>query len=197
MELVDSWFMVRGSWSIVLDWEESLMPQVLMRCDTDCEIPAICNATGLTYEQVAEHHDEINGNWQDNLNGSPWHLKDTLHRLKILWREVTYVELLTNSVPLEHVILLVHSPESPILTQHWCNIEYIGPDKVVLKWNYPGKEKRTLDPGKFYDMFHGILPDCLGDLAKCAILCDLTAPPAPQPLPWYKRLWVWVTRLLT
>lgn len=169
-----------------------------MRCDTDCEIPAVANATGLTYEAVSKEHDEIDGDWRDDLNGSPWHIKDTLNRLKIKWREISYVELLDPKRPfsLDNVLLLVHSIESPILTQHWCNIEYMGPDKVVLKWNYPGQEKKTLDPGKFYDMFHGILPDCLGDLAKCAILCDLMALPATQRLPWYKRLWVWLTRAL-
>lgn len=162
------------------------MAQVLMLGGTDCEIPCVCNAAGLTYEQVAAVHNAINNDFRDNLNGSPYHINNILEKLKIPSIVVTDDDILNNRVDISKVIILVHGSASPTLTQHWCNVQLVEPTRVVLAWNYPGQEYKVLSLKEFKDTYRRGFPNCSFELYKGGV----------RKNPWYAKAWVWITNKL-
>lgn len=159
------------------------MEQVLMRCETDCEIPAIANACGLAYEPVAAVHDEIDGDFRDNANGSPYHILADLKALGVSSRTVTDDDILGGRTNPSKVIVLVHSPESPWLMQHWVNVFCINGSTITLLWNYPGQAMKTFTHEQFRKLYRDGFPNCAFEVDAGEI----------QKLNIFQRFWVWLT----
>lgn len=162
------------------------MTQVLMREERDCGIAAIATATDRTYEQVLAVFDELDGNWRDDLNDSPLHHENALRRLKIPSKVVGDDEILRGGNARGRVVVLVHNNKSPNLMQHWCVVEAVTPEAVLLLWGSPTCPKKLFTRQEFKDLYRKGFPNCAYEVFTGKI----------RGLPWYSRFWVWLTSWL-
>lgn len=162
----------------------TLINQVFMRSDTDCEIPAVANACNLPYEAVEQYHDTLNGDMRDNINGSPYHIQHLLTKLNKGWKVVTDDDILSGTIDISKVILLVHAKESPYLLQHWCNVLAFDQTSVILLWNYPGQAMKKISIERFRALYRDGWPNCAYEVTEIPVKMSLFA-----------RFWVWITGL--
>lgn len=94
---------------------------ITMREQTDCEVAAIANACGVTYEQAqkALGWRELSAGLGNPVFGNPWNLYRALIKLGFWKRNVTLTDLLTSLAEPERTIVLLHDPQNPTLAQHW------------------------------------------------------------------------------
>lgn len=162
------------------------MEQVLMRCGSDCHIPALANVCGLTYEGAAKLFDGINGDRRDDLTASPLHLDAALRKLRIASRIVTDEEIIAGFTRPGKTIVLVHSPKAPMLNQHYVNVLDVTPIRVLLGWNTAETPVKWVTPEEFRALYRKGFPNYAIEIGTGSI----------RGLSWYSRFWVWFSNLI-
>jgi hypothetical protein len=82
------------------------------------------------------------GEWRDNLRDQPGDHLTVLRKLGIPHRRTDAEEIIAGKALAFKTVILLHDPEDPILTQHWCRLvaRYEPEQKIYVDWGN-GKNK--------------------------------------------------------
>ncbi len=97
--------------------------------------------------------------YKDNLRDQPGHHIEILRKLNIPYRRTTAEEIIKIKCPIGQTVILLHDPDDPILTQHWCR--YIGRDegRAVIFVDWGNGKTRAFSFSKLIEMFKAGAPD--------------------------------------
>lgn len=142
-----------------------------MRGQTDCEVAAIANACGVTYDQSREVLDwrRLPKNLENPVCGNPWNLYRALISLGYWKKNITLTDLLTGTAEPGKTIVLIHNPESPTLQQHY--VTWHGKDcygRHLLAWG-ASQEFRRVSPDLLSDYYRRGWPNCAFQVYKASI----------------------------
>ena len=141
-----------------------------MRGQTDCEVAAIANACGVTYDQAVEALDwrKLPKNLENPVIGNPWNLYRALISLGFWKRNVTLTELLTGNAEPGKTVVLLHDPQSPTLKQHWVTWHGFTGVYHGLAWGNSQK-LRFITSGQLTDYFRKGWPNCAFQVYKASV----------------------------
>jgi len=94
---------------------------ITMRRDRDCLVAAIATALGIPYEQAhkAIGHRNLPGFLESPLLSNPWVAVNAIKKLGKSPMIIGLTALLNNLALSGAVVVLVHDPKKPTLSQHW------------------------------------------------------------------------------
>lgn len=142
----------------------------LMRGKTDCEVAAIANACGVTYEQALDALDyrRLPKGLENPILGNPWNLYRALIRLGFWKRNVTLSDLLRGTAEPGKTVVLLHDPQNPTLQQHWVTWHGKTGDHHALAWG-DSRELRYISSYQFADYFRKGWPNCAFTVYKASV----------------------------
>lgn len=154
---------------------------ITMRQSNDCGITALANATGKSYEEIAQigWRNTFKGNDDDSI----YHHEVALQRLGYGMQQIDKEEVLNAEfVPGKTLLCMLADDKNPI-SYHWfvlCEptskgvavMDGIKDNKISVKWSR--------------------IASGWGKLACAYIITDV----APKNVLWYKRLWVFITGMI-
>lgn len=141
---------------------------VLMREKTDCEIPVIANACGVTYDEAkaALNWRRLPKGTENPVFGNPWNLYRALIRLGFWKKNVTLTDLLSFRAEPGKTVVLIHDPQNPTLAQHWVTWHGIDANKRhLLAWG-DSQEFRRVSPDLLADYYRRGWPNCAFQVYK-------------------------------
>lgn len=142
----------------------------LMRDLTDCEVPVIANACGVTYDQAKAALDwrRLPKGVENPIYGNPWNLYRALISLGFWKRNVTLTELLNGKAEPGKTVVLLHDPQSPTLKQHWCTWHGKTGDHHALAWG-DSQQLRPVPDYQLISYFRKGWPNCAFQVYKASV----------------------------
>lgn len=133
---------------------------VLMRNGTDCEVAAIATASGIPYEKVQDAFLVGDcGPLTNPVRGNPLASYAALSRLGLWKRNIAWGDLAERKAEPGKTIILIHSPDAPILQQHWVVLAGYTDTGFLCYWG-DSEQPRHVSSGKMLELFLGGWPNC-------------------------------------
>lgn len=142
----------------------------LMREKTDCEVAAIANACGVTYDRAANALDwrRLPKDAENPVFGNPWNLYRALISLGFWKKNVTLTDLLSFRAEPGKTVVLIHDPQNPTLQQHWVTWHGISGASHLLAWGQ-SQELRRVSAAVLTEYFRKGWPNCAFTVYKASL----------------------------
>lgn len=134
---------------------------VLMRGKTDCEVAAIANACGVTYDEALDALDwhRLPKGTENPVFGNPWNLYRALIALGFWKKNIALTDLLSFHAEPGKTVVLIHDPQNPTLQQHWVTWHGRAGDFHTLAWG-DSQQLRCVPDYQLIDYFRKGWPNC-------------------------------------
>lgn len=142
----------------------------LMRDQTDCEVAAIANACGVTYDQSREVLDwrKLPKNLENPVIGNPWNLYRALISLGFWKKNITLTDLLAGKAEPGRTVVLLHDPQRPTLAQHWVTWHGKEDGYHLLAWGN-SQLFRRVSPATLTEYYRKGWPNCAFQVYKASV----------------------------
>lgn len=146
------------------------MNLVLMREKTDCEVAAIANACGVTYDRAANALDwrRLPKDAENPVFGNPWNLYRALISLGFWKKNVTLTDLLSFRAEPGKTVVLIHDPQNPTLQQHWVTWHGMAGPAHLLAWGQ-SQELKRVSAAVLTEYFRKGWPNCAFTVYKASV----------------------------